>query len=124
MPTTVALEPRLDEASGLLSAMANPKRLLILCHLLSKELSVSQLASRVDLGQSPLSQHLARLRALRLVIARRDGQSIRYRLASPEVAEMLATLHRLYCEPPESAGQPPVGSRDPAPPRRTARTSV
>jgi DNA-binding transcriptional ArsR family regulator len=112
MPTTVALEPRLDEASGLLSAMANPKRLLILCHLLGKELSVGQLASRVDLGQSPLSQHLARLRAMRLVIARRDGQSMRYRLASPEVAEVLATLHRMYCEPPESAEQPPAGSRD------------
>ncbi len=104
------LEPRIEEASGLLSAMANPRRLLILCHLLGKELSVGQLSTRVGLSQSPLSQHLARLRALRLVTARRDGQSIRYRLASPEVAEVLAALQRVYCEPPAGTEVPEAAS--------------
>lgn len=91
------LEPRADEAAELLSALANPKRLLILCHLLDEELSVGELSDLVDLAQSPLSQHLARLRAMKLVTARRDGQSIRYRLASPEVARILKTLHGIYC---------------------------
>ncbi len=103
MTTAIDLEPRVDEATELLSAMANPKRLLILCHLLAEELSVGELAARVDLAQSPLSQHLARLRALKLVVARRDGQSIRYRLASQEVTRVLATLHEIYCGPPRSA---------------------
>ena len=93
------LEPRADEAAELLAAMANPKRLLILCHLLDNELSVGELSERIDLAQSPLSQHLARLRALKLVAARRDGQSIRYRLASDEVANVLTTLHGIYCAP-------------------------
>ena len=93
------LEPRADEAAELLTAMANPKRLLILCHLLDTELSVGELAERIDLGQSPLSQHLARLRAMKLVSARRVGQSIRYRLASAEVAKLLTTLHGIYCVP-------------------------
>ena len=57
------LEDRADEASQLLSAMANPKRLLILCNLLDQEMNVTELGVRIDLGQSPLSQHLARLRA-------------------------------------------------------------
>ena len=83
------LEPRADEAVELLSAMANTKRLLILCQLLDNELSVGELSERIDLAQSPLSQHLARLRAMKLVAARRDGQSIRYRLASEEVAKEL-----------------------------------
>jgi DNA-binding transcriptional ArsR family regulator len=93
------LEPRADEAVELLTAMANTKRLLILCHLLDKELSVSELSARVDLAQSPLSQHLSKLRALRLVAARRDGQSIRYRLASEDVARVLTTLHGIFCAP-------------------------
>lgn len=93
------LEPRADEAVELLTAMANTKRLLILCHLLDKELSVSELSARVDLAQSPLSQHLSKLRALRLVAARREGQSIRYRLASEDVAKVLTTLHGIFCAP-------------------------
>lgn len=93
------LEPRADEAAELLSAMSNPKRLLILCHLLDEELSVNELSERVDLAQSPLSQHLAKLRALRLVATRRDGQMIRYRLASDSVAKVLSTLYGIYCAP-------------------------
>ena len=62
-----------EDASPLLTAMANPKRLMILCYLLGEELNVSQLATRVELGQSPLSQHLSRLRALGLVKTRPRG---------------------------------------------------
>jgi DNA-binding transcriptional ArsR family regulator len=93
------LEPRADEAAELLAAMANPKRLLIMCHLLDEELSVGELSERVELAQSPLSQHLSKLRALRLVATRRDGQMIKYRLASPGVASILTTLHGIYCAP-------------------------
>lgn len=96
----VDLQPKAGEAAELLAAMANPKRLLILCHLLDQELSVGELSERVELGQSPLSQHLAKLRALKLVTARRDGQSIRYRLASEEVTQVLGTLHGIYCVVP------------------------
>lgn len=107
------LEPRADEAAVLLAAMSNPKRLLILCHLLDQELSVGELSSLVDLAQSPLSQHLSKLRALRLVTTRRHGQMILYRLASEEVGKVLTTLHGIYCAP---AGQRPVA---PALERRT-----
>ena len=96
------LEPRADDAAELLAAMSNPKRLLILCHLLDDELSVNELSERVGLAQSPLSQHLSKLRALRLVATRRDGQMILYRLASDAVAKVLTTLHGIYCAPTSS----------------------
>lgn len=98
------LEPRADEAAELLAAMSNPKRLLILCHLLDEELSVNELSERVGLAQSPLSQHLSKLRALKLVATRRDGQMILYRLASDGVARVLTTLHGIYCAPTSSVG--------------------
>ena len=91
------MEQNADRASQLLSAMANPKRLLILCNLVGQELNVGQLADRVALGQSPLSQHLSKLRAWGLVKTRRDGQQINYALASDEVQRVLSTLYDLYC---------------------------
>ena len=91
------MEQNADRASQLLSAMANPKRLLILCNLVGQELNVGQLADRVALGQSPLSQHLSKLRAWGLVKTRRDGQQINYALASDEVQQVLSTLYGVYC---------------------------
>lgn len=99
----VELEPRADEAAELLAAMSNPKRLLILCYLLDQELSVNELSERVGLAQSPLSQHLSKLRALKLVATRRDGQMILYRVASDRVAKVLATLYGIYCAEAPSA---------------------
>ncbi|MGJ4952128.1 ArsR/SmtB family transcription factor [Bradyrhizobium sp. HKCCYLS20291] len=91
------LEHRAEEAAGLLAAMANPKRLMVLCNLLDGERAVGDLAEQVGLRQAALSQHLAKMRALGLVATRRDGQTIYYRLASREVREILQTLYGLYC---------------------------
>ena len=91
------MEENADKASQLLTAMANPKRLLILCNLLDDELNVGQLSERVALGQSPLSQHLSKLRAWGLVRTRREGQQINYSLASDEVRQVLTTLYMIYC---------------------------
>lgn len=91
------MEENADRASELLTAMANPKRLLILCNLLDQELNVGDLAERVGLGQSPLSQHLSKLRAWGLVKTRRDGQQVNYSLASDEVRQVLTTLYGIYC---------------------------
>ncbi len=93
------MEQNADKASQLLTAMANPKRLLILCNLIDQELNVGELAERVNLGQSPLSQHLSKLRAWGFVKTRRDGQQIKYSLESDEVCQVLTTLYGIYCAP-------------------------
>jgi ArsR family transcriptional regulator, virulence genes transcriptional regulator len=97
--SAAAMLEKAEEASILLAAMANSKRLLVLCHLVEAEMPVGQLAEIVGLSQGALSQHLAKMRVLRLVDTRRDGQTIYYRLASREVREVLETLYRLYCVP-------------------------
>lgn len=97
------MEANAQQASQLLTAMANSKRLLILCNLLDGELSVNEIAEKVELAQSPLSQHLSKLRAWGLVSTRREGQQILYRLSSDAVTEVLKTLYRIYCAP---AAQP------------------
>jgi DNA-binding transcriptional ArsR family regulator len=91
------LADRAGEAAELLAAMAHRKRLMILCYLLNDELSVNALAERLDIAQPTLSQHLAKLRDLRLVAPRRDGNLVYYRLASSEVEQVLRALHSAYC---------------------------
>jgi ArsR family transcriptional regulator, virulence genes transcriptional regulator len=98
-PNLAALEAKAEEVSRVLTAMANPKRLLVLCNLLEGEQSVGTLAEAVGLAQAALSQHLSKMRALGLLETRRDGQTIYYRLASAEVRSLLETLYQLYCAP-------------------------
>lgn len=87
-----------EQAAGLLKSMANERRLLVLCHLaVEGELSVSQLQERVGLGQSALSQHLARLREEGLVATRKESQIVFYRVDDPKAEQLLALLHDLFC---------------------------
>ncbi|MYZ49268.1 ArsR/SmtB family transcription factor [Propylenella binzhouense] len=91
-------EQKAAEAAAMLRLLANEKRLLILCRLAGAgEMSVSALAAAVDLSQSALSQHLAKLRADGLVAARRSAQTLHYRIADERVATLLATLKDIYC---------------------------
>ncbi|MBB2696777.1 UNVERIFIED_ORG: DNA-binding transcriptional ArsR family regulator [Rhizobium esperanzae] len=89
-------------AAALLSAMANPKRLLILCSLVKGEVAVGVLATQVGLSQSALSQHLSKLRAQKLVKTRRDAQTIYYSSTSEPVMKILATLEDIYLVPAKS----------------------
>ncbi|PSM18947.1 metalloregulator ArsR/SmtB family transcription factor [Nitratireductor sp. StC3] len=97
------LDRSAESAAELLSALANKNRLMILCNLLNGEMAVQPLAEAVGMSQSALSQQLAKLRLQHLVATRRAGREVYYRVASPQVAEVLATLYRLYCEPIQEA---------------------
>jgi ArsR family transcriptional regulator, virulence genes transcriptional regulator len=85
------------DASRLLKALANEKRLVLLCLLVEGERSVGELNARVDLSQSALSQHLAVLRDDGLVSTRREAQNIYYALAPGPAERIIATLHDIYC---------------------------
>lgn len=91
------MEANAAQAVKLLKALANERRLFILCHLLDKELSVGEMNQFLGLSQSALSQHLAILRNDDLVSTRKEAQTVYYSLKSDEVREMIALLHRLYC---------------------------
>ncbi|WP_129582867.1 ArsR/SmtB family transcription factor [Solilutibacter tolerans] len=86
-----------SDAARMLKALANEKRLLLLCQLVEGECSVGELNARVDLSQSALSQHLALLREDGLVTTRRESQTIHYALAEGPARDILKTLHDIYC---------------------------
>jgi len=91
-----------DAATGLLKALANRHRLMIICQLLDRERSVGELAEFLKIRDSTVSQHLALLRKDGLVAARRDGQTIWYSIGSPQARELVQTLYRVYCGPPSA----------------------
>ena len=93
----LVLESKAEEAARLLAALGQTKRLMALCRLLDREMSVGALAEAIGLGQSALSQHLARLRDLGIVATRRDGQTIYYRLASDNARRLIEVLYQIYC---------------------------
>jgi DNA-binding transcriptional ArsR family regulator len=98
MPELAGLEANADEAARFLKLMANEQRLLILCQLVMKgEMAVNALADSVDLSQSALSQHLARLREDGLVAFRREAQTLHYRIADPRAVRLLKTLKLMFC---------------------------
>ncbi|MGO4171208.1 ArsR/SmtB family transcription factor [Bosea sp. TAF32] len=89
--------PPIEEAAALLGAMANPRRLAILCRLVEGEAAAAELAGVTGLSSAGVASHLAQLRRLGLIAARRRGISVMFSLASAEAAAVLETLHRLYC---------------------------
>ncbi|HEX9171859.1 MAG TPA: metalloregulator ArsR/SmtB family transcription factor [Telluria sp.] len=84
-------------ASELMKTLGHKDRLMVLCHLISGEKSVGELAGLLEIPQSPLSQHLARMRKEELVKTRREAQTIYYSIASEEAARMVGLMHELYC---------------------------
>lgn len=85
------------KAAELMKALSNENRLIILCHLGTQEMSVSELNTCVDLSQSSLSQHLARLRQDGVVKTRRESQTIYYSIANPSVIKVIALLQQEFC---------------------------
>lgn len=96
-----AMAANAGRAVALLKALANERRLFILCQLLERELSVGELNERLGLSQSALSQHLAVLRRDELVTTRKAAQTVYYSLRSHEVRALIGLLHELYCSEPK-----------------------
>ncbi len=86
-------------ASDLMKTLGHKDRLMILCQLADGEKSVGEVAELLDIPQSPLSQHLSRMRKEGLVTTRRSAQTIYYSLTSGEVSKIIEVLYELFCDP-------------------------
>src|SRR5690606_26469901 len=110
-----AMQSDAGDAVRLLNALASEPRLQVLRLLTEAERAVGQVNAMLELSQSALSQHLAVLRGEELVRTRREAQTIYYSLCPGPAAEVMGTLHGIYC------GQmPPAPRRGNAKPRSSA----
>jgi DNA-binding transcriptional ArsR family regulator len=92
------MQKNASRASGVMKLLSHPHRLMILCQLNQGEMSVGELANLIGINQSPLSQHLARMRHEGVVTARRDAQTVYYSIAEQDVGAIVALLYELFCE--------------------------
>ena len=92
------LERKAEEVAVILRAIANARRLAILCRLVEQgEATPTSLAASVGLSLPALSQHLAKMRAEGLISYRREGQTLWYRITDPRLARLFAVLHDEFC---------------------------
>jgi len=92
------LAKQAGEAAQLLKLLGHEKRLLVLCFLAVRgEMTVGELVGVVELSQSALSQHLAKLRADGLVEFRRESQTLHYRVVDQRALRVLQLLKEIYC---------------------------
>lgn len=91
------MEVNAQKACSLLKTLSNESRLMVLCQLSVKEMSVGELLDSIPLSQSALSQHLSMLRRDNIVTTRRVAQSIKYSLVSEEARVLIAALYDIYC---------------------------
>jgi ArsR family transcriptional regulator len=95
MLNTGDLETARRRSAAVARALADPKRLCVLQSLADGELSVRELSERVGCHVPNMSQHLAVLRNSGLVLTRRDGNAIYYRLADARVLEACRLLQTI-----------------------------
>lgn len=85
-------------ATNYLKAISHEGRLMILCHLVTGEKSVTELEELLSARQAAVSQQLGRLRMEGLVIPRREGKTIYYSLADDRSRRVLSLIYELFCE--------------------------
>ncbi len=88
-------EPIYKLKAEFFKTLSHPARIRILELLAAGEHSVSELMPELGLEASHLSQQLAVLRRAGLVVGRKQGNNVRYSIASPDVAELLLLARRI-----------------------------
>lgn len=91
--------------------LANAKRLIILDMLGRREMSVGELADSLRVNATVVSQHLRLLRQQHLVLTRREGQTIFYRLAYPRMIEACHIIRSILMENLQRRGRLAAGLR-------------
>jgi DNA-binding transcriptional ArsR family regulator len=85
------------EASEAMKAIAHPLRLKILCLVGNQELSVLEIVDAVGTTQSNVSQHLAVLRDLDILEARKEANKVFYRIADARILKMISLTREIFC---------------------------
>ncbi|MEO0632660.1 MAG: metalloregulator ArsR/SmtB family transcription factor [Pseudomonadota bacterium] len=88
-----------EEVSRHMKALSSPTRLMLLCHLSDGEKSVGQLCALVGMKPPAASQHLTRLRQDGTLTSRRDGQTVFYKIADPNITRIMQFLYDTFCGP-------------------------
>lgn len=85
--------------------IASPRRLMIIELLAKKESSVGEIAQALDVPPSNVSQHLRVMRSRHVVAARKDGQTVYYRLTHPRLPVVCAEIRSILLDGMDMRGK-------------------
>ena len=91
--------------ASICQTLSNPKRLEVIDCLRDGELPVIRLAEATQISQANLSQHLALMREKGMLIARREGVNVYYRLSNPKITQACDLMRQVLLEHLEAAGE-------------------
>jgi DNA-binding transcriptional ArsR family regulator len=90
---------RIKEISELLKVLANENRLAIVCHLIEKPMTVSELHEKLShVTQPALSQHLSMLKANKILDSSKSGLTVTYFIQDKRIVNVIETLKKNYCD--------------------------
>lgn len=96
--TVLKLRHRSESVAGLLKQLSHPQRLLILCSLVEREKSVSEIELACGASQSAVSQFLKGMRLEGLIAPRREGKQVYYKIVDMRVLELIRSLYKIFCK--------------------------
>ena len=89
---------KLLEASEVLKKIANPARLAILCSLEKEPLCVGDIVNKLShISQPMISQHLAVLKANRIVEDNKKGQFVFYSIRDEKIYRLIQSMRDIFC---------------------------
>lgn len=89
---------RLKEMAELLKVLANENRLAIVCHLIDRPMTVSELHEKLQhVTQPALSQHLAVLKMNKILDSNKSGLTITYFIQDKRIINIIDALKKNYC---------------------------
>lgn len=87
-----------EQISNLMKVLSCKSRFLILCAVADGEKSVGEISELIDKREAATSQQLALLRKDGIVQTRREGQTIYYSIARPDVRKLMDFIYENYCK--------------------------
>lgn len=87
----------IEQAAVAMQAMSHPLRIKILCLLSSGEMMVQEITDAVGSTQSNISQHLAILRACRMIHSRKVATKVLYRIKDERILKMISLTRDIFC---------------------------
>lgn len=91
------LKEKSIEIADILKAFAHPQRLLILCHLMDGEKSVSEICEKSEISQSQTSQFLIRMQKEGLLKSRKVGNFSMYSISDKKIQKLILSLNKIFC---------------------------
>ena len=92
------MEEKAKKIAEVLKLLANEHRLLILCALIQKPMSVGEIHQFTPgISSSPLSQHMAQLKMSGILESEKQGMKVIYQIQDDKVIGLIDLLKKTYC---------------------------